>query len=322
MTPSTTARRADRVLLASWLGKLVFPAALIALIVLGSIASPNFLTLDNFRNVLTFAAVGLMIALGETLVILARAIDLSAGSMVALSGAIFATLYLEELPLGVCIAATIGIGILLGAVMHGIIITKLKVSFLIVTLATFSIFRSLANVILEGQSLTVENSTLDWLANGRIGPVPVLVLQAAILYLALLVVLRATTFGAAVYAIGANPDAARVAGIPVDRVLIIAFGICAGLAAYAGIMTVAQIGSAQPTAGIGLELVAIGGVLVGGTRFSGGQGGVTGTVVGILFLAILANLLLLVGVNTFWLGTATGLVLICAVALDRSRRQA
>jgi len=209
----------------------------------------------------------------------------------------------------------------LGIVLHGIVVTKFKVSFLIVTLGTFAIFRSLANVILEGQSLTVENDTLNWLANGRVGPLPVLVLQAAIVYVVIFVVLRATTYGSAVYAVGANPNAAKVAGIPVDRVLIISFGVCSGLAAYAGIMTVAQIGSAQPTAGIGLELVAIGGVLVGGTKFSGGQGGATGTVVGVLFLAILANLLLLVGVNSFWIGTATGSVLILAVALDRSRSE-
>jgi ribose transport system permease protein len=106
----------------------------------------------------------------------------------------------------------------------------------------------------------------------------------------------------------------------VDGVLIVTFGLCSALAAYAGIMTTAQLGSAQPTAGIGLELVAIGAVLVGGTRFSGGKGGVTGTLVGALFLAILSNLLLLEGVNSFWQGTASGLVLICAVALDRSRR--
>ena len=309
----------DRLAVAFRLERLIFPTALVALIVVGVSVNDSFRTFDNFRNVFTFAAIGLIIALGETLVILARAIDLSVGSMVALSGAVFAKLYVDGMHIALAGAVAVALGVLLGVTLHGLVITKLKVSFLIVTLGTFAIFRSQANVLLEGQSFTVDNSGLNWLANGRIGPIPVLVLQAAIVYVVLLFLLRATTFGSAVYAIGANPDAARVAGIPVDRVLIAIFGICAGLAAYGGIMTVAQIGSAQPTAGIGLELVAIGGVLVGGTRFSGGEGGVTGTVVGVLFLAILSNLLLLVGVNSFWIGTATGFVLIGAVALDRSR---
>jgi ribose transport system permease protein len=239
--------------------------------------------------------------------------------MIALSGAIFAWLYVDGYPVLISLAATIVAGVALGCVLHGLVVTRLGVSFLIVTLGTFAIFRSLADVILNGQSITVYDETLDWLANGRIGPIPVLVCQTAIIYVVLLLLLRTTTFGSALYAVGANPEAARVAGLPVERVLMIAFGICAGLAAYAGIMTVAQLGSAQPTAGIGVELTAIGGVLVGGTSFAGGQGGVTRTVIGVLFLAILANLLLLIGVNSFWLGTASGIVLICAVALDRSR---
>jgi len=312
--------RTDSVLAGVRIDKLVFPAALVALIIIGCVVNENFRTLDNFRNVFTFASVGLIVALGETLVIIARAIDLAVGSMIALSGAIFAKLYIDGHSVWVCLFVTLAMGVLLGCVAHGVVITKFGVSFLIVTLGTFSIFRSLANVLLDGQSLTVDDPTLDWLANGRIGPVPVLVIQAAIIYVILLLVLRTTTYGSAVYAVGANPDAAKVAGLPVDRVLIVTFGLCAGLAAYAGVITVAQIGSAQPTAGIGVELVAIGGVLVGGTSFAGGQGGVTRTVVGVLFLAILSNLLLLVGVNSFWIGTATGLVLILAVAVDRTRR--
>jgi ribose transport system permease protein len=301
-------------------GTLIFPAALIAMIAIGVLINENFRTADNFRNIMAFASIGFIVALGETFVVIARAIDLSVGSMVALSGAIFAKLYVDGVPLWACIAATVGIGAALGVVAHGIVITKIKVSFLIVTLGTFAIFRSQSDVLLGGQSIFVDNSTLDWLANGRVGEFPVIVLQAFALYLVMLFLQRATTYGRYVYAVGANPGAARVAGIPVDAVLIVTFGLCSALAAWAGIMTTAQLGSAQPTAGIGLELVAIGAVLVGGTSFAGGQGGVTGTLVGALFLAILANLLLLEGVNSFWQGTAAGLVLICAVALDRSRR--
>jgi ribose transport system permease protein len=304
------------------LGAFVFPLALVALICIGSILYPTFRTTDNFRNILTFASVGFIVALGETLVLLGRAVDLSVGSMVALSGTVFAKVYLSGQSVWVSILAALGIGFGLGFFVNGLIITKFRVSFLIVTLGTFAIFRSQANVLLAGQSLTVDSSVLDWLANGRIGPIPSLVVQAAVIYFVMLVLLRATTFGRAVYAVGANPSAARVAGIPVDRVVMISFAICGGLAAYAGIIVVGQLGSAQPTAGTGMELIAIAAVLVGGTRLSGGYGGVTGTVVGVLFLSVLTSVLLSAGVSSFWLGTVSGTVLILAVALDRSRREA
>ena len=211
-------------------------------------------------------------------------------------------------------------GIVVGALANGVIVTKLRVSFIIVTLGTFSIFRSLADVIINGTSISVYNPTLDWMANGEIGPIPVLIITAVLFYLIMLFVLRGTTFGRSVYAVGANPEAARLSGIPVHRIVIAGYAICGGLAAFAGILTVGQLGSSQPTAGVSAELNSLAAVLLGGTRFSGGHGGVTGTVMGVLFLGTLTNLLLIAGVNSFWQGTASGLVLITAVALDRTRR--
>ena len=172
----------DSVLAGLHLDTLIFPGALLALITVGAFINPTFRTPDNIRNVLTFAAVGLIVALGETLVILARGIDLSVGSMMALSGAIFAELYTRGFSVGVDLVLTLAVCAVLGLVAHGVVITRLKVSVLIVTLGTFAIYRSLANVILGGQSVSVESGTLDWLANGRIGPMPVLVLQSAAIY--------------------------------------------------------------------------------------------------------------------------------------------
>jgi ribose transport system permease protein len=240
--------------------------------------------------------------------------------MMALSGAVFAELYLDGSTFVVAFVGALVLGVFLGLVVNGLITTKLKVSFIIVTLGTFAIFRSQATVIVDGQSVTITNSTLEWLANGSIGPIPAIVVVAAAVYLVMLAVLRGTAYGRAVYAVGANPVAARLAGIPVDRIIYVGYGICGGLAALAGLLTVGQLGSAQPTTGTGAELTAIAAVLLGGTRFSGGHGGVTGTVVGVLFLGMLLNLLLIAGVDSFWQGTASGVVLIAAVALDRTRR--
>src|SRR5207249_3503918 len=117
-----------------------------------------------------------------------------------------------------------------------------------------------------------------------------------------------------------NPQAALLAGIRTDRITTTAYVISASLAGFAGILLVGQLGSSQPSAGTGLELISIAAVLLGGTRFSGGHGGVGGTLLGILFLQLLSNLLLIAGVDAFWLGTASGVVLILAVAIDRTRK--
>jgi ribose transport system permease protein len=313
-TEETTWRRYLRI------EQAAFPAALASMIVIGAIFYPTFRTVDNLRNVITFASIPFIVAAGQTIVVLARGVDLSVGSMVALSGAVFAELYVHGYNFAISAVATLALGLFLGAAVNGVLITKLSVSFLIVTLGTFSVFRSQAQVILGGVSITVDNGTLDWLANGRIGPLPCIVIIAGLVFVGVLLLLRATTYGRAVYAVGANREAARLAGIPVDRVLIAAYGLCAGFAAFAGILIVGQLGSAQPTAGVGYELIAIASVLLGGTRFSGGYGGITNTLLGVLFFGILTNILLLAGVNSFWQGTASGLVLIAAVALDRSRR--
>ncbi len=162
---------------------------------------------------------------------------------------------------------------------------------------------------------------LDNLANGRWLGVPALVWVAGLLYVATVLLLRCTGFGRSLYAVGSNPVAARLAGLPVDRVVIIAFALCAVLASFAGLLIVGQLGSAQPTAGAGLEMSSLAAVLLGGTRFSGGNGNVTRTLFGVLFLGILNNILFIAGVSSFWQGTASGVVLIAAVAIDRSRKE-
>ncbi|MDL9978688.1 ABC transporter permease [Microbacterium sp. ASV49] len=297
---------------------IMLPAALVVLIIIGLVLFPSFRSVTNFFNILTFSSVLLIVAIGETFVVLGRAADLTVGSMVGLSGAILAVLS-TTMPAVPAVALSIIIGTLIGA-LQGIIITKVRISFLIVTLGLYSILRSQVQVLLGGQSQNVDISWLQTLSNGYVGIVPNLVIIALVVFVVATLVLRGTGFGRALYAVGASPETARLAGIPVARVVIISFAISAFAASVAGILTVGTLGSAQTTAGSGMELVALSAVLLGGTRFSGGYGSATRTLVGVLFLGVLNSLLYAAGISSFWQGTASGLVLILAVALDRTRK--
>lgn len=312
-----------RLRLSQWIrahvADLVLPLALIGLITFGMIMFPSFRAPTTLINILMFSSILLIVAVGETFVVIGRGADLSVGSMVGLSGAVLAILIIDGWPPALAILGALALGVAIG-VAHGLLVTKLKISFLIVTLGTFALLRSQVQVLLNGQSKSVSVPFLETLANGRIGPIPNLVIVAIIVYLLATFILRNTGFGRALYAVGASPEAARLAGIPVARVTIIAFALSALAAAFAGLLTVGTLGSAQTTAGSGMELAALSAVLLGGTRFSGGFGSATRTLFGVLFLGVLNSLLFAGGISSFWQGTASGLVLIAAVALDRTRK--
>lgn len=298
---------------------LILPLGLAAEIAFGLAMYPSFRSVGSFVNILIFSSILLIVAVGETFVVIGRGADLSVGSMVGLSGAVLAVLVIGGWPWPLAIAATLILALLIG-LGHGLLITKMRISFLIVTLGTFALLRSQTNVVLGSRSQTVRVPFLETLAIGRTWHIPNLVIVAAGIYIVATLVLRKTGFGRSLYAVGSSPEAARLAGIPVARVTIIAFVISAVAAAIAGLLTVGSLGSAQTTAGSGLELAALSAVLLGGTRFSGGFGSATRTLVGVLFLGVLNSLLYTAGVGSAWQGTASGLVLIAAVALDRTRK--
>jgi len=299
--------------------RYAFPLAVLVLVVIGLVGFPAFRTATNVRNILESSSVLLLVALGQTLVVLSRGADLSVGSMVGLSGAVFAYLYTNGTSQLLAILGALALGLAIGALVNGLLITKAKISFLIVTLGTFSILASQANVVLDGNAVVVDSTLLTDVANNQVLGIPAIFAVAFVVYLALILVTRCTGYGRALYAVGSNPVAARLSGVAVDRVLIITFGLCSLLSALAGILTVGQLGSSQTTAGVGLELQSIAAVLVGGTRFSGGYGSMTKTLIGVLFLGVLNNLLLIVGLSSFWQQTFAGLVLIVAVGVDRTR---
>ncbi|NIK61503.1 ABC transporter permease [Kribbella shirazensis] len=268
----------------------------------------------------TYAAV-LIMALGQTFVVLQVGFDLSTGAMQGFIGGLVFLLVGWQLPDGLVIVSCLAAALAIGMFVHGVLIAKAKMNFFIVTLASFTILPSVLRVILDGSSKPVYSPALDRLANGSVLGIRIPVLIAAVVFAVLWVVLNKTVFGRNVYAVGSNREAARLAGVPVDRVVMACYGICALCAGIAGLLLVGTLGAADPTAGLGNEFFALTAVLLGGTRFSGGQGTLAGTLLGLLFLVILSNILLLSGMPQFWIGAVQGVVLLVAVGIDRARRE-
>lgn len=269
----------------------------------------------------TYAAV-LIMALGQTFVVLQVGFDLSTGAMQGFVGGLVFLLVGWGLVDGLVIVVALAAALAIGVLVHGVLIAKAKMNFFIVTLASFTILPSLLRVILDGSSKPVFSPALDSLANGSVLGVRTPVVIAAVVFVVLWVLLNRTVFGRNVYAAGSNREAARLAGVHVDRVTMACYGICALCAGIAGLLLVGNLGAADPSAGLGNEFFALTAVLLGGTRFSGGQGTLFGTLLGLVFLVVLSNILLLSGMPQFWIGAVQGAVLLVAVGIDRARRDA
>lgn len=282
--------------------------------------SDNFFTLDNWLNILRQVSINALIAFGMTFVILTGGIDLSVGSVLALSSAVAAGLMANGTNGLFAMAIGILAGLAMGA-LNGVIITKGRVAPFIATLATMTVFRGATLVYTEGRPITGFSNELSFQMIGRgyfLGiPVPVVLMLIA--YAALYVVLKKTTFGRHTYAIGGNEEATRLAGIRVDRLKIWIYSLTGGLSALAGLILTSRLNSAQPTAGTAYELDAIAAVVLGGTSLSGGRGWIFGTLVGALIIGILNNGLNLLNVSSFYQQVIKGVVILLAVILDRRK---
>ena len=289
---------------------------LVAEIIFFWIKSPVFLTWDNFLNIFTAIAVTGIIAAPGTILLIAGQFDLSVGSVTAFAGVVMASISMDHgQPLGVLIAILAGIGV---GLLNGFLVTVVGVNAIITTLGTLAAFRGLAEVVASGQSISVEGfNTLGTSRPFFNIPVPVLLLVGVVILLWL--VMRYTVFGRSMYAIGANPAAARLTGVRSKRLLVIAF-VLSGLAcALGGLILVSQLGSASPTAATGLELSVITAIILGGASLAGGRGTIIGTMVGLMIIGILNNGLVLLGVDPFWQDVARGALLIAAVSFDQLR---
>jgi len=280
----------------------------------------QFISVANLTAVALQSSINAIIAIGMTLVIISAGIDLSVGSTAGLASVVAATV-IQTSGLGAGIAAGLAVGIVAGAI-NGILIARVGLAPFIVTLGTLTLFRGSALVFTNGQPIYGIPEVFRSIFAGSLGPIPTPVILALGVALVVDFVLRRTTFGEHVIAIGGNEEAARLCGIAVDRVKVLIYVIAGVLAAVGGFVLVARIGAAEPIGGSGYELDAIAATVIGGTSLFGGVGNVGGTLIGALILGGLRNGLTLMNVQSFWQQVASGLVIIFAVSIDKLIRRA
>jgi ribose transport system permease protein len=292
--------------------------ALIAVCIGLAFLSPNFLSVSNSFDVMRQVSINAVIAFGMTLTILLGGIDLSVGSILAVSSVLAAMIMKGGHGAG--LAA--GIALLAGAAMgslNGVVIAKGNVAPFIATLGTMTLLRGAALVLSNGSPISGFPSQLFAMLGGgyvaRLIPVPVVLMLA--MFAMVWFVLTRTVFGRHVYATGGNAEAAKLSGVNTDRVQILVYTVSGAMAALAGVILTSRLDSAQPTAGAGYELDAITAVVLGGTSLAGGRGWIFGTLVGALLIGVLNNGLNLLGVSAFYQQVVKGSVILLAVLLDR-----
>lgn len=297
------------------LGPLV---GLVLIIIVLSMINPDFLSIGNIFNVLRQISINALMAFGMTFVILTGGIDLSVGSILALSGALTAGM----MAVGMSTWTAVLIGLIAGFIMgmvNGLLITKGKVAPFIATLATMTVFRGLTLVYTEGRPITGLNEDFAMIGKGYFFGIPMPVIWTIISFAVLYIILKHTTFGRRVYALGSNEEATWLSGINTGRIKVMVYSISGFLAAFSGVILTSRLNSAQPTAGTAYELDAIAAVVLGGTSLSGGKGWIVGTLIGAMIIGVLDNGLNLLNVSSFYQQVVKGGVILLAVLLDRSK---
>ena len=283
--------------------------------------SSSFLSTQNMFNILRQISTNMLIACAMTMVIILGGIDLSVGSIIALSGVIAAGCVSRyELPIAVALIAGALVGVVIG-VFNGFVICKTTIPPFIVTLATMNIARGLAKVYTGGSPVRVVTKEWQFIGAGYIGPVPVPVIIMIIAIIITALMMNKTKLGRHIYAVGGNTQAAEFSGIKVARVKFIVHAYAGLMAGLAGIILASRMYSGQPTAGEGAEMDAIAAVVVGGTSMAGGSGKIGGTIIGALIIGVLNNGLNLMNVNSFWQDVVKGVVILLAVFIDYIRNR-
>ncbi len=290
--------------------------ALVALVIVLSTLSDRFLTTSNIINVLRQISINAIIAAGMTVVIIGRGIDLSVGSLLALTGVVGAGLAVGGLPAGFAILAALALGTALGT-FNGAFVAYAGIAPFIVTLAGLTIFRGAALAFTDGRPISGLPPLFRTIGYGDfLGlPIPVWIMLGFLILTH--VILRYTALGRAVYAIGGNEEAARLSGIPVRRVILFTFAYSGMAAALASMVLTGRLNSAQPSAGVMFELDAIAAVVVGGTSLFGGRGGVFGTLIGALIIGVINNGMNLLNVPSFYQQIVKGGVILGALLIER-----
>lgn len=293
------------------------PVVILAMIAYFASQSPHFLSSGNFDNVARNLSAVALLAIGQGFVILLGHVDISVGANVGLTTVIVAEAVQRWGDVGF-IAAPLT-GALIGLV-NGVIVARFRVHSVIVTIGTMTAVRGLAYVITSGEPVTGNfSNAFQWIGVGSIGAIPAPFVIAFAAFVLAALTLRYTVFGTELYATGGNEEAARLAGIGVDRVKIMAFVCTGALAGVAGLVLAARINSGQPNLGEGLELVSIAAAVVGGMSLTGGKGSMTGVALGVLVLTILQNGLDITNVSSYAQQVVSGLVILAAIIIDSFR---
>lgn len=302
-----------------YMSELTTVVALVILMAVITIINSNFLTANNLLNLLLQVTSNALIAFGMTFVILTGGIDLSVGSILALSSALTAGLLGSGMPVTLAILISLILGCILGMI-NGLLISYGKLAPFIVTLATMTIFRGATLVYTNGNPITKglsDTFLFQFLGQGYIVGIPFPVIIMFIVFIVLYVLLHKTAFGKSVYAIGGNEKAAYISGVKLNKVKIIIYSISGIMASISGLIITSRLSSAQPTAGASYEMDAIAAVVLGGTSLSGGKGRILGTLIGALIIGVLNNGLNIIGVSAFWQQVVKGVVILIAVLIDR-----
>ncbi|RAI89926.1 ABC transporter permease [Algoriphagus yeomjeoni] len=308
--------------------------SLIALFVLClalALLTDNFMSTDNFWNVMRQISVNVCISVGMTLVVLTAGIDLSVGSILAFCGAVTAGLLKNGLSIpslnlfiGFTVLGAIVAGFLIGGglgFVNGYAVTKFKVPPFVATLAMLTMARGFTMLWTKGHPITGLGGSFGFLGTGWFLGIPMPVWISGLVVITAVILTSKTRFGRYIYAIGGNENASRLSGIPINKVKIWVYSIAGLLAAVGGVLVTARLDSAQPNAGISYELDAIAAVVIGGTSLSGGRGTIWGTVLGAIIIGVLNNGLILMNVSPFWQQVIKGMVILLAVIIDKSNQK-
>jgi ribose transport system permease protein len=295
----------------------------------------RFLTRDNLLNVLANNADVAIIAIGMTMVIITAGIDLSVGSILAIAAVITAVCG-RKLAGGdvagsfdVAVAAALAVGLCaLSGLFNGVMVTKFRVPAFIVTLSMMMIARGVALKLAVAnteagtpETVSLASPQFDWLGNGYIAGIPNPVILMAVLFAVAHVLMTRTALGRYIYAVGGNPEAARLSGVPVTAVLLFVYAACGALAGLAGVLDASRFGGGRPNAGEMYELRVIAAVVVGGTSLAGGEGRILGTLTGALIIAVIANGLNMAGVQSYDRMIVFGVLILAAVLFDQVKRK-